>query len=179
LYKEGEAVNETTELIMKQLNSKKVHAETHEVGGGDEIDVLKLKNVGSLETIDHSGKHEIGGSDEIDVLKLRNIDTFVTKTGDFKGTWNGTELNVLKADTALLFGSSVSNVTFSTDANSNITGIQEKNGSNTLANTSWTYNADGTVNTITEVIGSQTIVSTFHYVNGVLDPTNPITRSVS
>jgi hypothetical protein len=41
-------MNETTELIMRQLNQKKTHAETHEIGGGDEIDALKLKNIGSI-----------------------------------------------------------------------------------------------------------------------------------
>lgn len=41
-------MNETTELILKQLNQKKVHAVTHELGGGDEVDVLKLKNVDSI-----------------------------------------------------------------------------------------------------------------------------------
>lgn len=37
-------MNETTELIMKQLNQKKTHAVTHELGGGDEIDATLLKN---------------------------------------------------------------------------------------------------------------------------------------
>lgn len=41
-------MNETTELIMKQLNQKKTHAVTHELGGGDEIDALLLKNIGSV-----------------------------------------------------------------------------------------------------------------------------------
>lgn len=109
-------MNETTELIMKQLNAKKVHAETHELGGGDEIDVTKLKNVESLETIDHSAKHELGGSDEIDVMNLRNVDNLVTKTGDFSGTWNGITMtstepglssafDALKADIATAYAS--------------------------------------------------------------------------
>jgi hypothetical protein len=127
-------MNETTEQIMRQLNQKKTHAETHEVGGGDEIDVTKLKNFGNF---------------------------------------------ALKEDTDLLFGFSVSKITLTTGADGEITGIQEKNGSNILTNTSWTYNADGTINTVTEVIGTQTMVSTFHYVNGQLDPTNAITRSVT
>lgn len=41
-------MNETTELIMKQLNQKKVHASTHELGGDDEIDALKLKNIAKV-----------------------------------------------------------------------------------------------------------------------------------
>ncbi|CAN7361139.1 glycosyl hydrolase family 28-related protein [Paenibacillus sp. LjRoot56] len=41
-------MNETTELIMKQLNQKKTHAITHELGGGDEIDATKLKNIDAV-----------------------------------------------------------------------------------------------------------------------------------
>lgn len=60
-------MNETTELIMKQLNQKKTHAITHEVGGGDEIDVTKLKNIGN----------------------------YLETDGDFTGTWNGLEMTAV------------------------------------------------------------------------------------
>lgn len=68
-------MNETTELIMKQLNQKKTHAVTHEVGGGDEIDATKLKNIGN----------------------------YLETDGDFTGTWNGYEMTSVDAGLATAF----------------------------------------------------------------------------
>jgi hypothetical protein len=41
------------------------------------------------------------------------------------------------------------------------------------------YNTDGTLNTVTETINGKVSILTVNYVNGEIDPVNPVTRSVT
>lgn len=66
-----------------------------------------------------------------------------------------------------------------TYTNGNLTQTKEFDVNTTLLiQQDITYNADGTVNTLTETFNGKQHVTTLNYVNGSLDPVNPMTRSV-
>jgi hypothetical protein len=63
--------------------------------------------------------------------------------------------------------------------NGNLTQTKEFDiNNNLILQNDITYNTDGTIHTITETINGKQYVTTLNYVNGGLDPVNPITRSV-
>lgn len=108
-----------------------------------------------------------GYTDPVDINDINGnfdkVDTELKSISDSFGIWSGS--NVRGIETIY--------------TGDNLTTVKEKDASNgVITQTTLAYHPDGRVNTVTEVIGGTTYLTTLNYVNGDLDPANPVTRSV-